>query len=43
MVGFGVEPRWLVAGCELGRGEAIALGAGQAHGVFLGVVGVVGV
>ena len=34
MVDFGVEPRWLVAGCELGCGEAIALGVEQAHGVL---------
>ena len=34
VVGFGVEPRWLVAGCELGCGEAIALGVEQAHGVL---------
>ncbi len=34
VVGFGVEPRWLVAGCELGCGETIALGVEQAHGVL---------
>ena len=34
VVGFGVEPRWLVAGCELGCGEVIALGVEQAHGVL---------
>ena len=34
VVGFGVEPRWLVAGCEHGCGETIALGVEQAHGVL---------
>ncbi len=34
VVGFGVEPRWLVAGCELGCGDGIALGAEGGHGVL---------
>ena len=34
VVDFGVEPRWLVAGCEFGCGVAIALGVEQAHGVL---------
>ena len=32
VVDSGVEPRWLVAGCELGCGETIALGIELAHG-----------
>ena len=33
MVGFGVESRWLVAGCEFGCGDGTALGVDLAHGV----------
>ena len=41
MVGFGVESRWLVAGCEFGCGDGTALGVDLAHGVF-GQVAAVG-
>ena len=34
VVDFGVEARGLVAGCELGCGEAVALGVELAHGVL---------
>ena len=36
----GVEPLWLVAGCELGCGETMALWVEQAHGVLWEVAAV---